>query len=35
MKKTFSGLAKATKRWIVCRVDFAKPVLYEVPTYLQ
>jgi len=27
-------LAKATKRWIVCRVAFAKPVLYEVPTYL-
>lgn len=24
---TFSGLAKATKRWLVCRVAFAKPVL--------
>lgn len=31
---TVSGLAKATKRWLVCRVAFAKPVLYEVPTYL-
>jgi len=22
-------------RWLVCRVAFAKPVLYEVPTYLR